>query len=267
MAIRQGTAYALRTRPLGEADLIVEFFTLEHGRVRVVARSARRLRSRFGSAFEPFTRSRLVWFQRDKDDLGRVSSTEIDRSWFETLSGLEQSLIAAYMAELLMAFMPERDPAPRVFRLVGAILDTLESGADPDLLARYFEVWLLRLSGLFPDVARCGECGKTLADAPWVSDVRLELLCGRTCGAVVGRRRLAPAARLLLDRVIRLSPDQLAAENPDSSVVVALGEVSGMLVCGHLDRTPRSLRVIRRLEGHMPGSLQREGARVSSRHG
>lgn len=267
MAIRQGLAYALRTRVLGEADLIVEFFTLEHGRVRAVARSARRLRSRFGSAFEPFTRSRLVWFQRDKDDLGRVSSTEIERSWFETLAGLEQSLLAAYMAELLIAFIPERDPAPRVFRLVDAVLNAVEKGANPTLMGRYFEVWLLRLSGLFPDPGRCGECGKSLGAKAWVSDSRLEFLCGRACGGAVGRRALPPPARALLDRVVRLSPEKLAAERADPSAVRALGEVASVLVCGHLDRTPRSLRVIRRLEGRAPRPAESGGTGVSSPHG
>jgi len=140
VALRKASAYALRSRPLGEADLIVELFTRERGRVRAVARSARRIRSRFGSAFEPFTRSRIVYFQRDKDDLGRVSSCDLERSYSEMLGDVEQAAMAAYMAELVIGFAPENDAAPVLYRLVGAVLDAMEAGCSLDLLARYFEV-------------------------------------------------------------------------------------------------------------------------------
>lgn len=248
MAIRQSLAYALRTLPLGEADLIVEFFTLEHGRVRAVARSARRIRSRFGSAFELFTRSRLVWFQRDKDDLGRVSSVDLDRSWFEALGGLEQSAEAAYMAEITIAFTPERDPAPHIFRLLGAILDAIEAGEPPSLMARYLEVWLLRLSGLFPDLTVCGGCGGKLPATPWLDEAGLEFVCGRECGSLVGRQRLTPSARQLLLRILGDPPAGLSGRLSGAAGLRSLRDILRTLVCGHLGRAPRSLRVLGQLE-------------------
>ena len=247
MAIKQASGYALRTRPLGEADLIVDFYTLEHGRVRAIAKSARRIKSRFGSAFEPFTRSRIVYFQRDKDDLGRVSSCDLERSYFEALGQPEEAALAAYLAELIIGFTPERDASPKLYRLIGACLDSLEASRAPDLLMRYFEIWMLRLSGLLPGVEECSNCGQELGRDIWVSDVTLGFLCGRSCGQVIASCRLAPVARRLLVTILREAPSKFIAQHPDEAAVRGLGAVTRVLIVGHLDRTPRSLRVMQRL--------------------
>lgn len=247
MAIRQASGYALRTRPLGEADLIVDFYTLERGRVRAVARSARRIKSRFGSAFEPFTRSRIVYFQRDKDDLGRVSSCDLERSYFEVLGQPEEATLAAYLAELIIGFAPEHDASPALYRLIGACLDSVEVGRPTDTLMRYFEVWILRLSGLLPGVDQCSNCGRELGSDIWISDVTLGFICGRSCEQVIGRRRLAPAAMHLLSAILRDPPSRLVAQRPDAAAMRGLGAVTRVLIVGHLDRTPRSLRVMQRL--------------------
>lgn len=246
MAVRHASAYALRTWPLGEADLIVELFTLERGRVRAVARSARRPRSRFGSALQPFTRSQIVYFQRDKDDLGRLSSCEIERSYFETLATLENAPLAAYWAELIIGFTPELDPIPDLYRLTGAALDALATGADPELMARYFEVWVLKISGLLPNLQHCSQCGRALQGDVWVSDVTQGFVC-RDCSGGVATTRVATPARALLSAILTTSPGKIAGGEVSRGAVRALENAMGMMIRGHLDRVPRSVRVMRRL--------------------
>src|SRR5438874_2410799 len=53
MGLSKTPAIVLKSRKWGDADRIVTFFTLKHGKVRGVARGARRMKSRFGSALEP----------------------------------------------------------------------------------------------------------------------------------------------------------------------------------------------------------------------
>lgn len=247
MAVRHASAYALRTWPLGEADLIVELFTLERGRVRAVARSARRPKSRFGSSLQPFTRSQIVYFQRDKDDLGRLSSCEIERSYFETLATLENAPLAAYWAELIIGFTPELDPIPDMYRLIGAALDALANGAEPELMARYFEIWMLRISGLLPDLQHCSQCGRSMQGDVWVSEITQGFVCGRDCGGGVAANRLATPARALLSAILSNSPAQIASGQVSRGAVRALENATGLLIRGHLDRVPRSLRVMQRL--------------------
>ena len=247
MTVRHASAYALRTWPLGEADLIVELFTLERGRVRAVARSARRPKSRFGSGLQPFTRSHIVYFQRDRDDLGRLSSCEIDRSYFETLATLENAPLAAYWAELIIGFTPELDPIPDLYRLTGAALDALATGAGAELMARYFEVWMLRISGLLPDLEHCSQCGRSMQGDVWVSEVTQGFVCAPDCGGGVAASRLATPARALLSAILTHSPAQIAGGEVSRGAVRGLENATATLIRGHLDRVPRSLRVLKRL--------------------
>ena len=247
MALRHASAYALRTFALGEADLIAQFFTLEYGAVRATARGARRLKSRFGSAFEPMTRSRLVLYFKEDSDLGRVSSCEVERSYFDALGTPEAAAGAAYWAELLMEFALDSDPAPKLFRLVGAALDGVEAGVSVDLTSRYFESWILRLSGFLPDLNRCGSCGCKLTDQRWVSDRSLEFVCAQECGGMTGRLLCSAEASDLLQAILRQPLLRVAAQRPRRSATQALAAVHRVLITGHVGRRLRSWRYLDQL--------------------
>src|ERR1700694_2363675 len=77
MALRESEAIVLRTYPLREADLLVTLFTRTEGKVRGVAKSAKRSRKRFGGALEPLTCVRALWQDSPKTDLARLDSCEV----------------------------------------------------------------------------------------------------------------------------------------------------------------------------------------------
>ncbi|KJU85595.1 Recombination protein O, RecO, partial [Candidatus Magnetobacterium bavaricum] len=67
----------LNSFPYGEADLIVSFFTIDHGVVRVFAKGPRKTKSRFGSALEPLTYSRMAFWARENTTLPRLTQADI----------------------------------------------------------------------------------------------------------------------------------------------------------------------------------------------
>ena len=81
MALLKTPALTLKSRKWGEADRIVTFFTLRFGKVRGVARGARRIKSRFGSALEPFVSSDLNLFEKPQDSLYRITQADIKESF------------------------------------------------------------------------------------------------------------------------------------------------------------------------------------------
>src|ERR1700754_5128461 len=164
MAIHTTDAYVLRTYALAEADKICVFLTRELGKVRGVAHGARKMKSRFGSALEPFTEVSLTYFQKEGRELMSVSNCEIVRSQFHTASrGVETASALSYMAELLNEFLPDNEANERLYRLVTATLEAIEQESDLSRVLRYFETWVLRLTGYFPDTALCTACGETIA--------------------------------------------------------------------------------------------------------
>src|SRR2546425_10137882 len=77
MPLLKTPAIVLKSRKWGDADRIVTFFTLKHGKVRGVARGARRMKSRFGGTLEPFVYCDLVLYEKPGDSLYRVSQTDV----------------------------------------------------------------------------------------------------------------------------------------------------------------------------------------------
>jgi DNA repair protein RecO (recombination protein O) len=151
-------ALVLRTYKLGEADRIVVFLTRDRGKKRGVAKGARRPRSRFTGALEPLTEVRVAYFEKERRELVGLNYAETQRSplAFGTPDGLGY---VSYFAELLDEWAQEADADDRLYRLGASMLDALAAGTPVEPLARYFEYWLLRLQGVYP------ESRGTLSDA------------------------------------------------------------------------------------------------------
>ncbi len=228
-SVRQNTddAYVLGTHELGEADLIVTLLAEHAGRVRGVAASARRSRRRFGGTLEPLTRVRASWVEREGRDLHRIESLDLLRSYAPMQSEPARQAACAVVAEIVRSATREGQADPAVFRLVGAVLDALESDADPWVAVRYFEHWMLRLLGVLGDLAACARCGGALdRGASWVAEGG-ELRCPR-CAREAGSKavKLAPEAWAFLDAASVLPPARMGAHGeaarPGGSLEVLL---------------------------------------------
>jgi DNA repair protein RecO (recombination protein O) len=77
MPTQAAEAVVLRQYALGEADRIIVFFTKEFGRLRAVARGARKLKSRFGGSLEPFNQVQLQFFLKERAELARIEHCEV----------------------------------------------------------------------------------------------------------------------------------------------------------------------------------------------
>ena len=208
MIRQRDEAFVIDTRALGEADLIVTLFTAQHGKVRAVARAARRSRRRFGGLLEPLTRVRASWSGRDGGELHRLHDLDGVRSFAAMQAEPRRQAACAVLAEITASFAREGEADAEEFRLLAAVLEALECGADPTSVLRYFEYWTLRIHGLLPDLER---------------EARL----------TAGDRRFLEAAR-------RLSPAALAAEVPAPGP--ALEQLLRGLLEGFAERTFRSYR-------------------------
>ncbi len=161
MAVLTSEAVVLRTWPIHEADLIVSFFTRDHGRIKGVAKAALKSRKRFGGALEPMTLARAWFAERPRQDLVRLDQLEIIRSPLSGPVDQVRMTVLSFFAELLDQALPEHDPQEAVFRLLVSVLEqtTVE---QPWLPLTYFQLWMTRLMGLLPDIAHCTACGETL---------------------------------------------------------------------------------------------------------
>jgi len=205
-------ALVLRTYKLGDADRIVVFLTRDRGKKRGVAKGARRQRSRFTGALEPLTDIRVAYFERERRELVGVNYAEAIRSPLG-IPVSDALGYVGYFAELLDEWAQDADADERLYRLGVAMLDALSAAVPVEPLARYFECWLLRLQGVYPEA----------------------------------RGSLSAGAVAFLNASRTTPPHRVAELKAERGVIKELEYVHRALIATHLEKTLKSDRVLRDL--------------------
>jgi DNA repair protein RecO (recombination protein O) len=226
----------LRTYKLGEADRIVVFLTRDRGKKRGVAKGARRPRSRFVGALEPMTEVRVAYFESERRELVGLNYAETVRSPLAYVGRSEGRPLrdecrggpsgapgapsaleyAGYFAELIDEWAQEADADDRLFRLGTSMLDAFAAGVPAEPLARYFECWLLRLQGVYPEA----------------------------------RGSLSEGALAFLAASRAVPPHRVGEVPVDARALRELEAVHRTLIAMHLEKTLKSDRVLRDLRRH-----------------
>jgi DNA repair protein RecO (recombination protein O) len=251
MALFSTEALVLRGYKLGETSRIVVLLTRERGKLRAVARGARSGRPRYRSALEPLSEVRVSLYGRQGAELLRLGEAELLHSAFRAnQQSLDASLFLSGCAELLDAFCSDGEAEDKVYRLALAVVRAAETGANPELLGRYLEAWLLKLHGLHPPLDRCASCGGALVGTTLRYHRAAHGFVCDTCQPASGPV-LSSEARSLLARFFKAPPDTLTGgfEAPARELEAFHRELIG----SHLERDLRAPRVIR--------EITREGAR------
>ena len=242
MPLYTADALVLRTYKLGEADRIVVFLTRDRGKKRGVAKGARRQRSPFLGALEPLTEARVAYFEKERRELVGLNYAETVRSPLmlagSAAGGAGEGIPGAngregrravhpealgyvsYFAELLDEWAQDADADDRLYRLGASMLDALAAGAPVEPLARYFEYWLLRLQGVYPE----------------------------------SRGTLSAAAMAFLAGARGVPPHRIAEVPSERGTLRELEQVHRALIAMHLEKTLKSDRVIRDLRRHEQGA-------------
>jgi DNA repair protein RecO (recombination protein O) len=162
MPARVSESFVLRTFPFAEADLIVSFFTRDQGKLRGVAKRARRPKSNFGSGLERLSQVRVTYYQKETRELVTLASTELIRSQFDLVSDFTAGVALDYLAEVSEHLLPPAETNERFFRLLAAVLEHMHAGGDVWAAVTYFSLWAVRLSGFLPDL-RVGQESRAIA--------------------------------------------------------------------------------------------------------
>lgn len=226
-----------------EADRIVTLFTLEHGKVRVIARGARKSRRRFAASLELFARIRAGM------KLGEGLSTLLEADLETVYPGIRKDLgriaLAGYACELVDQFLPDGMPNPRLYRLLVTLLDHLDR-AVPDLSdRRFFEINLLNILGYRPPIDACPGCGADLATTGGLlAGEGVHAIPCPACGRV-GRSVSAPAI-LELRRSLRTG--RFGVVRFPGDLLAEAGELLDRAIASHLHRPVKSLAFLREVE-------------------
>jgi len=136
-------AFVLHGRAYRETSQLLEVFTRDFGRVGMVARGARRPRSRWQNLLQPFRPLLLSWSRRG--ELGTLTAAE----QVAAPPGLQGEALycGLYMNELLVRLLHRDDPHPEVFERYRSTLAELALGHEVQPWLRLFEKHLLDATG------------------------------------------------------------------------------------------------------------------------
>ena len=202
--------YVLHSVPWRETSLIAEVFTLDEGRLGLVARGARRPRSALRGLLQPFQKLGLRY--SDKGELRTLMAAE----WLGTQgNGMPSgpSLMAGfYVNELLLRLLQRQDPHPDLFRAYEMVLNQL-SEPEPmkEVCLRWFECRLLRDLGIAPDFS---------SGLQAVSNGRYQLAPGEPIGLAVNE----PERGILIDQETLIS---LARYDGHKDIKACIGDGLG----------------------------------------
>lgn len=201
----RGEALVLAARPFGENSKIVEVLSAEHGRAAGMVRGARGKAMR--ALLQPGNRVEVTWRARLDDQLGSMSLEMVEARAGLVMEHAWGAFGLASVASLL-AFLPERDPQPRLYAAANALIDAFALPAAAGEAGVRFEVILLEEFGFGLDLSCCAGTGAT-DGLTYVSP-----RSGRAVSESAGRPyadRLLPLPAFLSDERAPVDADAAAA--------------------------------------------------------
>lgn len=218
-------ALILNSFDYGESDRIITFYTSEFGKLKGIAKGARRSRRRFVGKLDLLTEIKLIFFHSEKSELVRIEDVTLVDPFSRVKSGIAGFSSGCYMAELVSEMTREGQVLPAVYELLRDFLKLLDSCAGADAaesaFARFFEIKLLALLGVMPHLTGCVVCRMDIREGAGVFFVpdKGGAVC-RPCHAPSGASAsfsLSPGTAMFLASAARFDTDHLSRLKPGSA--------------------------------------------------
>ena len=237
-------AIVLRTRPFGESDKIVSFFTQDHGKLTGIAKGALRSRKRFVNSLESFSLVNLTFQDRSHRNLAFLISADLLRAPGALMTNLDRLAYASYLVEITDGLIAEREENPAVFQHLKEGLRHLEEHGTSLRFLTFFELKLLRLAGYQPVLDNCKKCHKDCLNGPlsqWhFSPLDGGILCdscSRSC------REVLPLGRTAVEVLTALQAENGSLPARFSLPVSVIAEIRSTVlrfIQFHMDREIKS---------------------------
>jgi DNA repair protein RecO (recombination protein O) len=239
VALEKAEGLIVRGADWSETSRIVTIWTREFGRVRVLAKGGRRLKSSFESALDLLSVYSIVLIRKSSGGLDLLTEARVLRGFPHLRLDLQALYAAYYMAELLSDWTEDYDPHPALYDETLAALAEFGGGNQGLRLARY-ECVLFAELGYSPQLDACTGCGEIPDGAALAFSAHAGgVLCLRCARTQADRRALSPDAWTAL-RELAASPDAWR-KSWTPAVRSEIRRILGYYVSSLLGRQPRLL--------------------------
>ncbi|MBD0379117.1 DNA repair protein RecO [Paenibacillus sedimenti] len=156
--LRSVQGIVLRSMDYGEGNKIISLFTPELGKVSIMARGAKKMKSRHAAVTQLFTYGDFVFFKQS-GQMGTLNSAEIIEAHHALREDLYMSAYASYLVELTDKMLGDEEGSSYLFEQVKAGLAAIEEGKDMQIVVHLYEMKMFDLAGYLPVTDACVSCG------------------------------------------------------------------------------------------------------------
>lgn len=150
--------YLLHRRQYRETSYLLDFFSLEQGKVSAVARGVRGSKNERKSLLQPF--QPLLFGLSGRHELKNLGQLETARNRL-SLQG-KNLYCGMYLNELINRTLPLAEPYPHLFARYVHALEQLQHSQCAESVLREFEFSLLLAMGYMPDLSQDWQTGQAL---------------------------------------------------------------------------------------------------------
>ena len=229
-------AYILSRTPLTESSWIVCLLTRQEGKLRAVAKGARRTKSPFRGAMEPMNLVEVEVSLREGRELCSLLSADLEEGAMDLFGTWPAAGTLLAVAEVLERGLAEHSAEEETFRLVGAVLKGLREGAAADLAWVYFAAWFLRLHGMLGRPDRCGVCGESKPVAHFDAGAGGWVCAGCMRGRPEQGVSVSEKSRAALEQIFRAPLAGLVAPTVSSDALKDLKTMVYLALVGYLGK-------------------------------
>lgn len=248
MPLYRTRAVVLKTLNLSENDKLVTFLSETHGKIKCVAKAARRLKSRFGASLEPMSYVSLIYFGREHQELYRLNQCDIIQSFQEVRENPDSFYTAVYFLELADHLVAEAHPEPEIFRLLVQSLNEAGKTVTPGTLCRLFELRIMSYAGYTPRLKKCIACNRQ-PQSRWVgfSYIHHGIVCEPCFGKEPVEIRIQSGTVEYLKKFLSLDLNHVHRLKVPQEVETEIESITHRLVLARLGRELKSYPFIRQM--------------------
>ena len=150
METERAEGIVLRTQPVTESSLLVTWYTREAGKLKTLAKGARRPKSPFQGKLDLFYHDELLYLPSRRGDLHLLHECFLENPHARLRESVELLTAASYVCELVELGTEREDASPKIFDLVAGVLGALKAGPTWPVVLVWFEQKLLAAAGWAP---------------------------------------------------------------------------------------------------------------------
>jgi DNA repair protein RecO (recombination protein O) len=246
--------FILKSLSYGESDLIVTFYSREFGKIKGIAKGAKRSKKRFANVFEPFSLTNIIFSRKNRDALAFIESCDIIDHYSLIRQDLEKTLTASYFIDLTDHFSLEGKSNENLFMLLADFLSLLQRENVSDAAIRFFEMRLLKITGFEPALTACVRCKTPVTNG--ASYYFFPKEGGIFCGACARPERYDQSISAGTVRTLLLGKDMDIEKMKMICLSESLAAESRSILCGFityvLGKEVKSLKVMEQVRRYCP---------------